>query len=390
MISARRILTIIGTLFTALAAGFMMQYIMESPDERGAQGVQVASVAPVATQPLTDAVTNDASPVQTPTLDAANDPELVKTADVVVQDPAATEADTQVDTVVAGEDETQTDVQSEEPITTTSLDVPVPPTIAPQPTALPDEPVALASLEDAPLNNILPREEPAPSFACETKVVALTSAAAMVDLIIDANCNRNEGFTVHHNGMMVSGKTDGDGLASMMLPALSEEAVYIVTFSGGDTVVASSEVLSVPDYDRAIVQWSAFDGLQVHALEYGAAYDESGHIWSGSMGEMSRAVAGEGGFMMRIGEATELNTHMIEVYTFPTGTALAEGAVELSLEAVVTEANCGRDLEAQVLQKSGDDSLRARELTLAMPECDAIGDFLVLNNMFDDLNVARN
>jgi hypothetical protein len=32
----------------------------------------------------------------------------------------------------------------------------------------------------------------------------------------------------------------------------------------------------------------------------------------------------------------------------------------------------------------------ARELSLAMPECEAVGDFLVLKNMFDNLNIARN
>ncbi|MEO0751582.1 MAG: hypothetical protein AAFY25_07230 [Pseudomonadota bacterium] len=369
MISARRILTIVGTLFTALAAGFMMQYIMDGPDERGAQGVQVASVAGVANQPVTDAGPENTL-VQTPTLDEVEVPGSPKKADGAPAEPAQTQAQAKTVNI--------------------SGSAPTPPGVAPQPEALPDEPVTVASLDDAPVNTIMPREEPAPSFACETKVVALTTAAAMVDLIIDANCHADAGFTVHHNGMMVSGMTDAEGLASVMVPALSEQAVYIVTFSAGETVVANAEVTSVPDYDRAIVQWSSLDGLQVHALEYGATYDEPGHIWSGAMGEIANAAKGEGGFMMRIGEATPLSTHMIEVYTFPTGTALNGGSIALSLEAVVTEENCGRDLEAQVLQKSGAEAMRARDLILAMPDCDAVGDFLVLNNMFEDLNIARN
>lgn len=394
MISARRILTIVGTLFTALAAGFMMQYIMKSPDERS-QGVQVASVAPVTTQPLTDAVVEEPILAQVPTLDEAEGLETLEASVALPTNDAAIEPE--------GSDEEAVDVAStEEPAFEIALneaefdsidlsrDVPNTPNIAPQPEALPDEPVTLAALDDQPINDILPREEPAPSFACETKAVALTSAAAMVDLVIDAACHANEGFTVHHNGMMVSGMTDQDGLASMMLPALSEKAVYIVTFSSGGTVVANAEVTSVQDYDRAIVQWSAYDGLQVHALEFGAGYNEPGHIWSGATGEKADAVMGKGGFVMQIGETTPLTTHMVEVYTFPSGTAVSEGTVELSLEAVVTEANCGRDLEAQVLQKSGTEPMRARDLTLAMPDCDAIDDFLVLKNMFDDLNIARN
>ena len=398
MISARRILTIVGTLFTALAAGFMMQYIMSNPDER-AQGVQVASVAPASSQPVTDAVPDEPVLAQAPTLDdaetfdsAARDGAVAVEA-VPAQEAPEEAASVDQDTVeLASTSGASTEILQESPAhgdAPLAQDVPQPPTVAPQPDALPADPLTLASLDDTPTNLVLPGEEPTPSFICDTKVVAQTSAAAMVDLIIDAACHANEGFTVHHNGMMVSGKTDSLGLAWITVPALSESAVYIVTFASGDTVVVNAEVMSVPDYDRAIVQWSAYDGLQVHALEYGAAFDDPGHVWSGAMGELADAVAGEGGFMMSIGTATELNTHMAEVYTFPSGTA-PEGAVELSLTAVVTEANCGRDVEAQILQKSGPEPMSARDLSLAMPDCDAIGDFLVLKNIFDDLSIARN
>ncbi|MEL7252615.1 MAG: hypothetical protein AAGL23_00465 [Pseudomonadota bacterium] len=358
----------------------MMQYIMQSPDERAARGVQVASIAEAANQEtVTDAIDDQIGLAETPTLDTAEaalalpaeeEPGLEKNAEAAPSAPAPTNTEMKVENVV--------------------VNAPAPPAFAPQPEALPEEPVQVAALDDIPLNPSLPREEPTPAFECETKVVALTSAGAMVELLVDTNCHVNSGFTVHHNGMMVSGMTDGEGLASVILPALTEKAVYMVTFPGGDTVVANAEVTSVVDYDRAIVQWSAYDGLQVHALEYGATYEGPGHIWSGAMGEMANAAKGEGGFMMRLGEPSPLSTHMVEVYTFPTGMALREGNVELSLEAVVTEANCGRDLEAQVIQKSGDTPMKVRELTLAMPDCDAIGDFLVLNNMFDDLNIARN
>ncbi|MEO0370418.1 MAG: hypothetical protein AAF231_03085 [Pseudomonadota bacterium] len=371
---------------TALAAGFMMQYIMESPDERAARGVQVASIAEAANQQtVTDAIAQEPTLAETPILDgpqqavlgdaalaepAVEEPGLDKNADNAPETPALTNADQKVENVVAG--------------------APTPPGIASQPEVLPIEPVKVAALDDVTVNPASPRQEPTPAFECESKVVALPSAGAMVELLIDTNCYTNSGFTVHHNGMMVSGMTDSEGLAAIILPALAEQAVYMVSFPDGDTITANAEVTSVPDYDRAIVQWSAYDGLQVHALEYGATYDEPGHIWSGAQGEILDAAKGEGGFIMRIGESTPITSHMVEVYTFPTGTALREGTVQLNLEAVVTEANCGQDLTADVLQKSGEGSMVVREVTLAMPDCDAIGDFLVLNNMFDDLNIARN
>ncbi|MEM9844535.1 MAG: hypothetical protein AAF965_07020 [Pseudomonadota bacterium] len=401
MISARRILTIIGTLFTALAAGFMMQYIMADPDERNT-GVRVASVAPASSQPVTDATSDEPVLARAPTLDDAfDDAEIQDTfapdgaapdeaaVEAVSTEPAAVEEDAVELASISG---ASSEILQADPAgddATLAQDVPQPPTSAPQPGALPADPLALASLDDAPTTLTLPGEEPSPSFVCDTKVIAQTSAAAMVDLIIDAACHANEGFTVHHNGVMVSGMTDPLGLAGVTVPALSENAVYIVTFAGGETIVVNAEVISVPDYDRAIVQWSDYDGLQVHALEYGAAFDEPGHVWSGATGELSDVVKGEGGFLMRIGDQSPVNPHMIEVYTFPSGTA-PEGEVELSLTAMVTEANCGRDMDAQILQKSGAKPMRARDLSLAMPDCDAVGDFLVLKNIFDDLSIARN
>jgi hypothetical protein len=350
MISARRIITITGTLFCALATGFLMQHVLVSDDQRqAARSVQVASVGAVDVLPLT-VEEQDAEPLAlTPVI----------------------EEDIEVDniTLVAG--------------------VPVPPSSAPQPALLPDTPVTLAALDDQPIG-VLPREEPVPSFTCELKVHALPIAAAMVQINIDTPCLVEERFTLHHNGMMISGLTDGDGLASIDVPALSEQAVFIITFATGESAVAKAEVTSVEYYDRAIVQWSGPDGLQVHALEYGAGYGEDGHVWAGAMADMSVAAKGEGGFIMRLGEDVALNPQIAEVYTFPTGTAINIGSVVLSVEAEVTAENCGRDLEAQVLQKSGDQPMKARDLTLAMPDCDAVGDFLVLKNLFDDLNIARN
>ena len=43
-----------------------------------------------------------------------------------------------------------------------------------------------------------------------------------------------------------------------------------------------------------------------------------------------------------------------------------EGMIRISLEAEVTEANCNTDIEAQILQKSGNTRMDARELVLAM------------------------
>ena len=56
----------------------------------------------------------------------------------------------------------------------------------------------------------------------------------------------------------------------------------------------------------------------------------------------------------------------------------------------VTIANCGLRIEAQTLEVSRAGKMKVQDLSLPIPGCDAVGDFLVLQNLIQDLKVARN
>ncbi|KKK94445.1 hypothetical protein LCGC14_2682800, partial [marine sediment metagenome] len=129
---------------------------------------------------------------------------------------------------------------------------------------------------------------------------------------------------------------------------------------------------------------------ELHAREFGADYGDAGHVWSGAPRDMTAAVLGEGGFMTRNGDTDTSDPLMAEVYSFPVAAAGQEGDVALSVEAEVSEANCGLEIEAQALELRGSDQVKTQNLTLAVPDCDAVGNFLVLNNLLQDLKVAQN
>lgn len=263
---------------------------------------------------------------------------------------------------------------------------------APQPARLPDEPVtraAFAENEDESGPADMPAEEPAPQFECEFDLQARAIAAAMVTLELSAPCMINERFTLHHNGMMFTGVTDAMGSSELVVPALARQAVFIVAFPNGDGAVADAEVTSLDYYDRVVLQWQGATGLQIHALEFGAAYGEGGHVWMDAAKDRATAAVGEGGFLTRHGAGELDGALMAEVYSFPTGLTAQAGDVRLSVEAEVTGANCGRDVEAQSIQIAAGEAPRVQDLTLAMPECNTTGDFLVLKNLLDDLKIAR-
>lgn len=269
---------------------------------------------------------------------------------------------------------------------------PVPPAAAPQPVPLPDKPRlrAMAASATSGIAADLPVEEPAPSFSCDITLTANPAAAAMVELSLSAPCMANESFTLHHNGMMFTEVTDAEGARNLTVPALSETALYMLSFANGETAAVTAEVTSVAYYDRVVVQWQGQAGLQIHAREYGADYGQAGHVWVDAARDMAMAARGEGGFLTRHGAGAAETVRMAEVYTFPTGIAQQGGDVVLSVEAEVTELNCGRDVQAQSIEIHEGGRARVQDLVLAMPHCDATGDFLVLKNMVNDLKIARN
>jgi hypothetical protein len=391
----KRIVMASATLGCALGIGYIMQ---SSATNRYVDQARAADVDAEAAEAFAQAFVGG-TPVPAAKADAVPVPVEDKIGDVATSEAEGTPgpmADTGKkelfqEAAMAVEQSFDADGLRIESVTLTSAE-PVPPATAPQPEALPGTQVHLAALEDAPIRSF-PKEESAPVLNCEgdIEMTATAAAAGMVELDLTAPCQADVQFTLHHNGMMFSAITDGDGAWSMQVPALTRNAVFIAAFDNSEGAVANTVVDTLDYYDRYVLQWQGQSGMQIHAMEYGADYGEDGHVWRDAARDVASAATGEGGFLLRLGEgAIEEMTLMAEVYTFPTQNALHDGEVQVSLEAEINAANCGRDIDAQALIKPGDGEITARDLTMAIPDCDAVGDFLVLKNLYEDLKIARN
>ncbi|WP_439141687.1 hypothetical protein [Planktotalea sp.] len=236
-------------------------------------------------------------------------------------------------------------------------------------------------------------EEPeiaGPASLCSITMDAVTSAGAMVDVSLKADCYPNERVTFHHNGMMFTHATDRDGNLDLSIPALSENAVVIVAFANGEGALANAKVPSLADYDRMVVQSKAKSNLHINAFEFGANFREDGHVNNKSERTIEDAEQGLGGFITVLGDKAQGEALIAEVYTFPTNSSQAQGDVHVSVDVNVTVANCGLRIEAQTLEVSRAGKMKVQDLTLPIPSCDAVGDFLVLQNLLQDLKVARN
>lgn len=255
---------------------------------------------------------------------------------------------------------------------------------------LPDEPIVIKAAAESQLPEPeLPENPAASGFACDIAMTAEPGAGALVDLVLTAPCNASERVTIHHQGLMFTEVMQPDGSLTVTVPALAEQASFIASFANGDGAMATAEVTSLSFYDRVAVQWKGEAGLQLHAREYAAEYFTKGHVWAASAGSLTAAAMGEGGFLTRLGQADTPQALVAEVYSFPAGTAKRGGKVLLTVEAEVTGKNCNTDVEAQTLEIRDGGSLRVQDLTLDMPLCDSVGDFLVLKNLFEDLTIAE-
>ena len=263
----------------------------------------------------------------------------------------------------------------------TSIDVPTPSV---------DSQVTTVSAPTSLLPEPMLPEPTVTTPACEIAASARAVAAAMVNLSMTASCLPDERVTVHHNGMIFTETTSGTGKLDITVPALSQEAVFIVAFSNGDGAVAQTTVEELIDFDRVVLQWKGQTGFEIHAREFGADYGTRGHVWSGEPGDIAAAVTGNSGLIMKMGDPNVPDALFAEVYSFPKGATSQNGDIALSVEAEVNNVNCGLELEAQSLEIGDDSLIKTQNLTLSVPECDAIGNFLVLDNLLQDLKVARN
>ncbi|MBU2959405.1 translocase [Citreicella sp. C3M06] len=249
------------------------------------------------------------------------------------------------------------------------------------------EAVTLAAIREEVISS-LPLAAKAEIADCAVSLSAAPRAGAVVALSLTAPCYGSERVTFDHHGLTFTEITAPDGTLQVNVPALSEDALFVATFDGGAEASVRTDVPALPFYDRVVLQWTGDSGLSLHAHEFGATYFSEGHISAAKDGEMSRTARGEGGFLNLLGNSAAPGAHVAQIYSFPVGTVRKEGTVELSIEAEVTPANCGREVVAQTLEHHNLLPLKRRELRLDMPDCDDASGFLLLKNAVEDLKIA--
>jgi hypothetical protein len=241
--------------------------------------------------------------------------------------------------------------------------------------------------KDHPLP-LLPRDEARLTLQgapCRASLEAKAKPAGMIGLTISAPCWPSSTVQIHHGGLNVTDTLDAQGRLVIDVPALSAIARVEVTYPDNTFGHATLNLPEVEALYRVALLWDGPQILTLHALELGAIYGERGHIYDAHPGSPDRTLRGDGGFLTRLGDGTG---SVAEVYTYPREDARSRGVVRLSAEAEVTSATCGQIAEARAIQTDALGGLQSSEVLLAMPDCEALGEIVLLKNLFKDLRLA--
>lgn len=256
--------------------------------------------------------------------------------------------------------------------------------LAPQATVVPVAFGEAASTPSAPITETT--ELSALGLPCDIAVTASAMPAAMVALDVMAPCRPDAAVTINHSGLQITAATDALGLLTIDIPAFETPAFFSVAFSDG---VEETVLVGLPDlfeFDRIGLNWQGNMGLELHAMEFGAAFGEPGHVWQQAPAAPESAIDGRGGFLTVV----DTGDSFAQVYTLPRATLREGDSVRLSIDAPVTQANCTRDVRAWTLRTEGGGPVDVTDLTFTVPPCDSVGDVLVLQNLLDDLRLAAN
>lgn len=215
------------------------------------------------------------------------------------------------------------------------------------------QPAAVTRAETTPDPVLPPVAAPEQTEDCPITVDLFADADAMLSLSVLAPCRPNEGVVLRHAGLSVTYQTTATGSLFVDIPALDTKGEISLRFVDGTEASGAAPVPELAGLRRFALQW--IDG------------DTFSLVTDAPVIALGTA-------------ATALPMYAL-VATLPSDDTL------LAIETPVTDTACGREAMGAAYFSEGG-TLAVADLTMALPECDAEGGFVVLNNPVADMKLA--
>lgn len=246
----------------------------------------------------------------------------------------------------------------------------------------------MAALETPPAGTLIVPHETLASAgddACTVSVGAMALAAATIALDISSPCDAGARVDIIQDDLAVAVALSDTGTATVEMPALSGAPTVAVLVMDRDPVLIKTEAVDIDKYHRAVLYWQGNAGLELHAFEGTSTYGTEGHVGLENPRTIAHALSGNGGYLTSIGDTDLAAGNVAVIYTVP-----ADLPVELSIEVPVTAENCAAPVYGGIIQTGPGIAATAQDITLTMPACDAVGDYVMLGRLTQPVAVASN
>lgn len=198
-----------------------------------------------------------------------------------------------------------------------------------------------------------PSIQASPEPDCPIGLEAFAADGAILSITLTAPCRPNQGVVLRHSSLSVTYQTTATGSLFVDLPALDQKGDVSIRFSDGTEV---STAVPVPD----------LAGLRRFALQW---------------------IEGDDFTLVTKAPVVSLGSAATVLPMYAVVTTLPAADTPLSIETPITATACGREaLGAAFFAEGG--KLRIADLSVALPDCDAEGGFVVLNNPVADMKLA--
>ncbi|MFC7702706.1 hypothetical protein ACFQXB_00675 [Plastorhodobacter daqingensis] len=184
---------------------------------------------------------------------------------------------------------------------------------------------------------------------CPASLVLEPAPDGMIALDLHWPCRAGERAVVTHEGLTFAGLLDEEGVLSLDVPALGTGAVGVLMPDGARLLTEVDTPVESFNAEWFVLQWQGGDDLRLEA---------------------------EGVAPLLLGDADAPWPMLAAVVPIPSGDP------DLRAVAPVTRTTCGTEVLAETVQVR-DGVLLRRDLTIAMPGCDAIGQGVVVPGLLD-------
>jgi hypothetical protein len=199
-------------------------------------------------------------------------------------------------------------------------------------------------------------------------------SGAMIHLSLSAPCNRGERIVVRHSGLSFAARTQPDGQATVVLPALKTDAMVAVYLQDAQLVLGKVTVPDAATYSRYAIMWELPADLELRVTDGDKVL----------VGSTIASLGADEQRVIALGTPTVPSPVLARVYSVP-GPDL--GQADITGELRITPASCGRTLRVDTVTSISGKATSA-ERVIAVPLCGAAGDILVLKNLAPAMKIA--